>query len=131
MGLLLIGLIFNAVYLLLYFLRVTQIEVFLQLQLVVELKNVGYCRGDVEADNLLVAHALEGLDDAAQAVAVGHYEELVVLLEGGEDGAFIIGHQAGDGVLECLGHGQLFVGKLGIARIEARAAAAGVVKDEL
>ena len=56
-----------------------------EVEIIVKLEHVGKCRGEVEADDVLVADALEVLDHTAEAVTVCHHEEVVYLLEGGED----------------------------------------------
>jgi hypothetical protein len=96
-------------------------EVFLEVHGVVELKNIRCCRGYVEFDYLVVAHAAEFLNDAAETIAVGHNEDFVVGLESLEDGAFVVGHESGDGVFEGFGERNLGIREFGVAGIHAGA----------
>ena len=70
---------------LLDFFGIAEEVVLYEVEIIVELKYIRKSSGEVEADDVLVADALEVLDYTAEAVAVSYNEEVVYLLEGGED----------------------------------------------
>ena len=76
---------------LLDFFRITEEVVFHKVEIIVKLKHVGKSCGKVEADDVLVADALEVLDDTAKAVAVSYNEEVVHFFECGEDDSGPVG----------------------------------------
>ena len=86
-----------------------------EVEVVVKLEDVGKCRGKIEADDVLVADAFEVLDDTAEAVAVSHNEEVVYLLEGGENHCRPVGEGTSDAVLQAFGAGQFGVGHFSVA----------------
>jgi len=55
------------------------------LHFAVELQQVRHAGGDVEFHDFLIRHVLHELDDAADTVAVGHDEHLLVLAQGLHD----------------------------------------------
>ena len=111
--------ILNAVYFLLNFFLIAQIEVFFEVHLVVKFKNVGYSGGNIESYDVGIAYSFECLYNTAKTVAVGHDHYFVVLLEGGKDGSFVVGHESCNGVAEGFGGGQFGIAYVGIAGVAA------------
>ncbi len=91
----------------------------------VELVDEGNSRGDVQTDDVLIAHCVQILDEGAQAVPVRRDDDPSALADLGRDGLAPVGEKSRDGVLQGLGERQLGAGEAGIARVAARMA--GVV----
>ena len=94
---------------LLDFFRITEEVVLYEIEIIVELKYIRKSSGEVEADDVLVADALEVLDHTTEAVAVSNYEEVVYLLEGGEDNCCPVRKCATDAVLQRLRAGKFSI----------------------
>jgi hypothetical protein len=75
------------------------------LALRVELVDDGNTGRELDVDNLLARKALEGLDDGAERVAVSGDEDLLSLLDAGEDLSLVVGEGAVGGELERLSSG--------------------------
>ena len=58
-----------------YLFRITEKIVFDKSQPVVEFKNVRNCCRQVQVGNVCIGYFLEMLDDSAQAVAMGNYQQ--------------------------------------------------------
>jgi hypothetical protein len=94
---------------LLDFFGIAEEVVLYEVEIIVELKYIRKSSGEVEADDVLVADALEVLDYTAEAVAVSYNEEVVYLLEGGEDNSSPVRKCATDAVLQRLSTGKFSI----------------------
>ena len=79
--------------------------VFCQIQMVVELENIGNGRRKIQTYDLVVRNPFQVLDDAAQAVAVCDDQKLILKLQMGENGLFPIGKDPFDRVFQRFGTG--------------------------
>ena len=88
-----------------------------EVEVIVELKYVRKSSGEVEADDVLVADALEVLDHTAEAITMSNYEEVVYLLESGEDNRSPVGERATDAVLQRLCAGEFSISYFSVASL--------------
>ena len=103
-------------------LGVAQVVAANRLQRRIELVDEGNAVRDVEADDLLVADAVQVLDEGAHAVAVRRDEQPLAARDGRRELLVPERQDARDGVLEALGERDLLGRELRVARIAALAA---------
>ena len=98
-------------------LRISEIVILYEVEIVIELEDVRSGCRDVQADNVSVRDSLEVLYDTTEAVAVGHNHDVVVLLEGWEDLALPVRHNTLDAVLKSFCARNVLVWNESVARI--------------
>ena len=99
--------------------RVAEVVMREWLELRIKLVNQGYARGNVQTDDFLIRDVVEVLDQGAKAVAMGGDDDLLALLDRGNDRLVPVREEPRDRVLEAFGQGQLALAQFFVAGVGA------------